>query len=80
MTQTAPDKRYLRYIRTGRIFKSIRVEKGLDQAEVAVAMHIPRSGLAHVESGKRSIKLEELFDFCEFIGVKPEDVVKRIMS
>lgn len=75
---TTPDKRALRFIRIGRVIKSVRVEMGFQQDYVAAAMGMPRSGLAMLENGRRSLKLEEFFEFCDCVGMKPEKVLERI--
>jgi transcriptional regulator with XRE-family HTH domain len=80
-TITTKDERYssLR-IKAGRIFKSVRVEKGFQQADVAEGMRLPRSALAMLENGRRSIKIEEFFELCDVLGVHAKDVFQRIKS
>ena len=58
--------------------RELRVQKGLSQQELADALGVSRSTLAHWENGRRPEE-EHLEDIADFFGCEVEDLEYGVM-
>ena len=59
------------------LFRRIRAEAGLSQAELARILGKPQSFLSKYESGVRRLDLLELRDVCQAMGISVVELVRR---
>lgn len=59
----------------GNNLKAIREKLGFSQENVANAIGINRSTIAHFESGKRMIPIKHIPHLASFLGIKPNDLL-----
>jgi transcriptional regulator with XRE-family HTH domain len=59
------------YRELGARVRHVRRDVGFKQREVAKVLHIPRSAVSELESGRRGMSAVELFRFCDMTGVTP---------
>ena len=55
--------------------RSLRIEKGLTQEALALRSGVTRNVLIDVESGKRGLLYERLFDLADVLGVPAADLL-----
>jgi transcriptional regulator with XRE-family HTH domain len=72
--RTASQKRLQELLRT------VREERGILQADLAVRLGKPQSFVSKVETGERRLDLPELEQVCEGIGISLEEFVKRFLA
>ncbi len=53
----------------GRRLKSLRIQKGLTQEDVAHEVKISRDHLSNIENGKHPINIKNLYKLAEFFEV-----------
>jgi DNA-binding XRE family transcriptional regulator len=61
-------------IKSAKIFKAIRVERGWTQAELASKLGISQSALSKLEAGKLVPSSLLWFSFCAMAGIQPESL------
>ena len=61
-----------------KILKDARLERGLRQLDVALALGRPQSYVAKVESGERKVDCIDVIDFCNVVSLDPVKLVKRL--
>ena len=61
-----------------KMLKDARLERGLRQLEVALALGRPQSYVAKVESGERKVDCIDVIDFCNVVKLDPVKLVKRL--
>lgn len=59
----------------GRRIRGLRVDRGLTQEALALQSGVTRNVLIDVESGKRGLLYERLFDLAEVLGVPASDLM-----
>jgi transcriptional regulator with XRE-family HTH domain len=59
----------------GRRIRTLRVDRGLTQEALALQSGVTRNVLIDVESGKRGLLYERLFDLAEVLGVPASDLM-----
>ena len=64
-------------IKIGDRLKTLRVNKGLTQAQLADAIKIPRTTYANYEANKRQPKIEVLNKITEYLGVTIDDILTK---
>ena len=64
-----------RVILEGRVLRDVRELRGATQVEVAHALGKPQSFVSKSETGERALKVDELFEFAEVLGLNPERLV-----
>ena len=77
--QTDPERAQLWALRrqvVGRRIRTIRTEKGLTQEALALSSGVTRNVLIDVESGKRGLLYERLFDLADALGVPPAELLQ----
>ena len=62
----------------GKSLRSMRLDTGLTQTQVAEKMQKPQSYVAKVEMGERSLHLYELFAYAQALGSSPQKIVSDI--
>ena len=60
-----------------KMLKDARLERGLRQLDVALALGRPQSYVAKVESGERKVDCIDVIDFCNVVKLDPVKLVKR---
>ena len=63
---------------TVRLFKELRLEKGLSHDALAKKAGITRSAISHIESGKRNPSLLVALNISHALGVEMSDLLKKI--
>ena len=61
-----------------KMLKDARLERGLRQLDVALALGRPQSYVAKVESGERKVDCIDVIDFCNVVSLDPVKLVKRL--
>jgi len=61
-----------------KMLKDARLERGLRQLDVALALGRPQSYVAKVESGERKVDYIDVIDFCNVVSLDPVKLVKRL--
>jgi transcriptional regulator with XRE-family HTH domain len=61
----------------GATIRRLRLERGLTQEQLAEGASIDRTVLVAVESGRRSVLYERLFDIADALGVPVTDLVRE---
>ena len=61
-----------------KMLKDARLERGLRQLDVALALGRPQSYVAKVESGERKVDFIDVIDFCNVVSLDPVKLVKRL--
>ena len=61
-----------------KMLKDARLEHGLRQLDVALALGRPQSYVAKVESGERKVDCIDVIDFCNVVKLDPVKLVKRL--
>jgi transcriptional regulator with XRE-family HTH domain len=59
----------------GRRIRRLRVDRGLTQEALALQSGVTRNVLIDVESGKRGLLYERLFDLAEVLGVSASELM-----
>ncbi|KZZ46655.1 hypothetical protein A3759_00535 [Thalassolituus sp. HI0120] len=55
--------------------EKLRLEKGIDQADLAKVCGMSQPVLSRLERGKASISIDQLFILCKALRIKPSDVI-----
>ena len=61
-----------------KMLKDARLERGLRQLDVALALGRPQSYVAKVESGEWKVDCIDVIDFCNVVKLDPVKLVKRL--
>lgn len=61
----------------GEYIAELRDEAGLTQDELAVELDMRQSAISRVESGQRSLTLQELGSYAEFFGVSVDRLLQK---
>lgn len=61
-----------------KMLKDARLDRGLRQLDVALALGRPQSYVAKVESGERKVDCIDVIDFCNVVSLDPVKLVKRL--
>lgn len=64
----------------GRCLARMRIESGLTQVDIARALCVPQSFVSKVETGERSLKLYEQFDYARALGISALALSERLQS
>lgn len=64
----------------GRCLAQLREKAGLTQVELAKRLTVPQSFVSKVETGERSLRAYELFDYAYALGVDVHSVVSCLGS
>ena len=64
----------------GRCLAQLREKAGLTQVELAKRLNVPQSFVSKVETGERSLRAYELFDYAYALGVDVHPVVSCLGS
>ena len=59
------------------LLRSVRVEAGLTQSEVAERLDLPQSFVSKYESGERRLDLVELRQICKALKISLGDFIRR---
>lgn len=62
----------------GKVIKSIRINKNITQAQLAVDSTLERSYISELENGKYQPTLTSLFDIAKGLNIKPSDLVRLV--
>ena len=62
------------------VVRATRLECDLSQQELAVRLHVSRNVIANFETGRRSIRAEELPLIATALRGTPETLFKRILA
>ena len=62
----------------GRELKAMRTDENLTQARVAGKLGKPQSYVSKLESGERSLRLSEVYDYAAALGIPLDDLTRRV--
>lgn len=62
-------------MKIGNVLKSIRIEKGLTQVQVAKKMKVQQAQVSRIESGKMEVEAATMKKICKVYGVPYQIVV-----
>jgi transcriptional regulator with XRE-family HTH domain len=60
------------------LLRQIRIDAGLRQTDLAVALKMPQSVVSKFESGERRLDILELRQVCEVVGLSLNDFVTKL--
>lgn len=63
-----------------KILRSLRIEKGLTQLELANALGRPQSFVSKYESGERRLEVVEFIDVCRALEEDPSRIITKLES
>lgn len=66
--------------RLAALLRSIRLEAGLTQVQVSVAIGEPQSYVSKYESGEQRLDLIEIEEVCEAVGINLRTLVERYLE
>lgn len=66
--------------RFGEFIRRLRIEKGLNQTQLAAKIGIDSGGLSKIETGKKDLKEEKLQKLAKVIGINIEELRKQYFS
>jgi transcriptional regulator with XRE-family HTH domain len=55
----------------GKIFKAIRIEKGMSQEDLAFECDVDRSYISMIEVGRNEPSVSKIFEICDGLKIKP---------
>ena len=58
----------------GRLIKERRIEKGLSQKQLALAVHMKQPDVSRVEEGKKNITIFTLIRLCKALGIRQIEI------
>lgn len=58
--------------------REIREANGIEQKAVAEAIGVSAAFLCYVERGKRTVNMEQFFDWCKALDVKAHKVLESV--
>lgn len=64
----------------GTCLAELRKSVGLTQVNLAERLGVPQSFISKVETGERSLKLYEQFDYAAALGIEVHDLVSAVES
>lgn len=56
-----------------------RKEQSLSQAELAKKLGRPQSFISKIENGERRLDVIEFLELAKAIGIKPEDIIRKLL-
>ena len=62
----------------GRELKAMRTDENLTQARVAGKLGKPQSYVSKLESGERSLRLSEVYDYAAALGIPLDAFTRRV--
>jgi transcriptional regulator with XRE-family HTH domain len=62
------------------VLRQIRVQKGMSQEDLALALGYDQSFMSRIERGIHRLDLVELNRFCEVIGISPAQLFNRFRA
>ena len=62
----------------GRCLAQLRDKVGLTQVELAARLGVPQSYVSKLETGERSLRAYELFDYAKALGIDVRSVVSSL--
>lgn len=60
------------------LLRTVRIEAGLRQTDLADSLGLPQSFVSKYESGERRLELLEVRRICTVLGISLEDFVRRL--
>ena len=60
------------------VLKTIRVNKGITQLQLANLLGKPQSYISKYESGERRIDIHEFIHICQALDEKPSNIIDRL--
>lgn len=66
------------YIELGKCMRDARISKDFTQQEVADRLGVSRQTITHWESGRRCVYIDDLFKYCDILGVDVNDVIAPV--
>lgn len=61
-----------------RALKSLRLEKGLTQEQVAYAAKVHRTYIAFLEGGKKQPSIDAVFKIASGLDMKPSELIQKV--
>lgn len=61
----------------GSVLREYRENRKMTQSEVAKLLHVTKMTISHWETGKRSMKAEDLKRYCKVLDVDVQEVLER---
>ena len=62
------------------LLKTLRVETGITQMEMAERLGKPQSYVSKYESGERKLDFVDVIEICEALGISPANFISRYMN
>jgi len=62
------------------VLRESRLEAGLTQQQLSLALDRPQSFVSKYESGERKLDFVEVLDICASLDITPQSVIERYLS
>lgn len=62
----------------GIVISRLRTEKGMSQESLSAFAGIARSHLTMLENGRKTARLDTVFNIAEALGVKPSELIRMV--
>lgn len=62
----------------GKTIKSLRIERGISQEDLAGLSHADRSYISLIERGKNEPSVTKLFEICDGLNIKPSSLFQIV--
>lgn len=67
-------------VRIGSILRKYRLQRKMSMQEVADRLNVTKTAVHYWETGKRSMYAVQLIDYCNVIGLDPQELVKEVFG
>jgi transcriptional regulator with XRE-family HTH domain len=64
----------------GLYIRRLRIEKGLNQTQLAAKIGLDSGGLSKIETGKKDINEDKLLQLAKALGIKADEIKKQYFS
>jgi len=62
----------------GKVIKTLRINRGMTQEDLAFACDVDRSYISMIEVGRNEPSVSKIFDICEGLKIKPSDFFRLV--
>lgn len=64
----------------GDVLRKYRKQRKMSMQEVADKLNVTKTAVHYWESGKRSIYADQMLDYCDVIGLDPQQIIKEVLE
>jgi transcriptional regulator with XRE-family HTH domain len=64
----------------GAVLRKYRKQRKMSMQDVADKLNVTKTAVHYWESGKRSIYADQMLDYCDVIGLDPQQIIKEVLE